>query len=87
MPLMYGTYRTLYVDDDVYVFLRHYMGEWVVVALNVRPEARNVEVTLPESVEVESVNVALSAEGGEAALADGNIALTIPAYGYLIVNK
>lgn len=87
MPLMYGDYRTLYVDDDVYVFLRHYMGEWVVVALNVRPEARNVEVVLPESVKVESVNVALSAEGGEAALADGKISLTIPAYGYLIVNK
>ena len=87
MPLMYGDYRTLHIDDDVLVFLRHYMGEWAVVALNVRPEARSVEVALPDFVKVESANVALATEGGEAVLTDGNIGLTIPAYGYVIVNK
>ena len=87
MPLMYGDYRTLYVDDDVWVFLRHYMGEWVVVALNVRPEARTAEVELPEFVAAEGVNVALSAEGAEAALVDGKVSINIPAYGYVIVNK
>ena len=87
MPLMYGDYRTLHIDDDVLVFLRHYMGEWAIVALNVRPEARSVEVTLPDFVKVESANVALAAEGGEAVLTDDNISLNIPAYGYVIVNK
>ena len=87
MPLMYGDYRTLHVDDDVVVFLRHYMGEWAVVALNIRPEARSVEVAMPEFVEAASANVALAAEGGKAVLAEGKIALDIPAYGYVIVNK
>ncbi|MBR5830315.1 MAG: alpha-glucosidase C-terminal domain-containing protein, partial [Tidjanibacter sp.] len=87
MPLMYGDYRTLHIDNDVLVFLRHYMGEWAVVALNVRPEARSVEVALPDFVKAESANVALATEGGDAVLTDGNIGLTIPAYGYVIVNK
>ena len=87
MPLMYGDYRTLHVDDDVLVFLRHYMGQWAVVALNIRPEARKVEVAMPEGFEAESAEVALTAEGGEATLAEGRIALTVPAYGYVIVNK
>jgi glycosidase len=87
MPLMYGDLRTLYVDDEAWVFLRHYMGDWAVVALNIRPEARSVEVALPEFVEATSVGVALAAEGGKAELADGNICLNIPAYGYVIVNK
>ena len=87
MPLMYGDYRTLYVDDDVFVFLRHYMGQWAVVALNIRPEARTVEVALPAMVEATSAEVALSAEGGEATFADGNLSINIPAYGYVIVNE
>lgn len=87
MPLMYGDYRTLYVDNDIYVFMRHYMGEWVVVALNVRPEARAIEVAMPETIETSSAKVALAAEGGKATLADGKISLNIPAYGYVIVNE
>ena len=87
MSVMYGDYRTLHVDDDVLVFLRHYMGQWAVVALNIRPEARKVEVVMPEGFEAESAEVALAAEGGEATLVGGNISLNIPAYGYVIVNK
>lgn len=87
MPLMYGDYRTLHIDDDVLVFLRHYMGDWAVVALNIRPEARTVKVALPDFVKATSATVALAAEGGEAQLADGTLGVTIPAYGYVIVNK
>ncbi|MBO5805262.1 MAG: alpha-glucosidase C-terminal domain-containing protein [Tidjanibacter sp.] len=87
MALMYGDYRTLYVDDDVYVFMRHYMGQWAVVALNVRPDARKVEVTLPEFVKATGADVALAAEGGKVSFADGNLTIDIPAYGYVIVNE
>lgn len=87
MPLMYGDYRTLYVDDDVYVFMRHYMGQWAVVALNVRPEARKVEVALPEMVSATNADVALAAEGGKVSFADGKLSIDIPAYGYVIVNE
>lgn len=34
MPLLYGDYKQLYVDDKVLVFSRTYMGKKVVVALN-----------------------------------------------------
>ena len=87
MPLMYGDYLTLHIDDDVLVFLRHYMGDWAVVALNIRPEARTVEVALPDFVKATSATVALAADGGQAEMVDGNISLNIPAYGYVIVNK
>ena len=88
MPLMYGDFRTLYVDDEAWVFVRHYMHEYVVVALNVRGAEKSVQVTLPEFMEAESVNVAIATEGGNAQMVERNtIEVTIPAYGYVIANK
>jgi glycosidase len=87
MPLMYGDYRTLYVDNDVYVFLRHYMGEWAIVALNVRAEARAVEVAMPEFIASEEARVALATVGATAAFAEGKLTITVPKYGYVIVAK
>ena len=34
MPLLYGDYKQLYVDDHVLIFSRTYMGQEVIVALN-----------------------------------------------------
>ena len=85
MPLMYGDYRTLYADDDVYVFLRHYMGQWAVVALNIRAEARAVEVAMPEFIAANEAKVALSTVGATAALAEGKLTITVPKYGYVII--
>ena len=87
MPLMYGDYRTLYADDDVYVFLRHYMGQWAVVALNIRAEARAVEVAMPEFIAANEAKVALSTVGATAALAEGKLTITVPKYGYVIIAK
>lgn len=87
MPLMYGDYRTLYADDDVYVFLRHYMGEWAVVALNIRAEARVAEVELPEFIELTTANVALAVEGATAEVVDNRLSITVPKYGYVIIAK
>jgi hypothetical protein len=42
---------------------------------------------MPEFVEATGCSVALAAEGGEAQLADGTLGVTIPAYGYVVVNK
>ncbi len=44
MPLLYGDYKQLYVDDNVLVFSRTYMGETVVVALNNGPKDFRLEV-------------------------------------------
>ena len=88
MPLMYGDYRTLYVDDAAWIFLRHYMGEWVVVAMNVRDEAKIINTSLPEFVECGGLEKAVATEGAEInCLGEGNLQVTLPAYGYVIVSK
>ena len=88
MPLMYGDIRTLYVDDAAWVFLRHYMGEWVVVAMNVRGEATTVNATLPEFVKCGGLEKAVATEGADVkCLGEGNLEIALPAYGYVIVSK
>ena len=88
MPLMYGDIRTLYVDDAAWVFLRHYMGEWVVVAMNVRDEATTVNATLPAFVKCGDLEKAVATDGAEVkCLGEGNLEVTLPAYGYVIVSK
>ena len=88
MPLMYGDIRTLYVDDAAWVFLRHYMGEWVVVAMNVRGEATTVNATLPAFVKCGGLEKGVATEGAEVkCLGEGNLEVTLPAYGYAIVSK
>ncbi|MBO7263804.1 MAG: hypothetical protein J6U93_04710 [Alistipes sp.] len=88
MPLMYGDIRTLYVDDAAWVFLRHYMGEWVVVAMNVRGEATIVNATLPEFVKCGGLEKAVATEGADVkCLGEGNLEVTLPAYGYVIASK
>ena len=44
MPLLYGDYRQLYVDDHVLVFSRTYMGQEVIVALNNGAEPFSIEL-------------------------------------------
>ena len=88
MPMMYGDFRTLYVDDEAWVFLRHYMGDWAVVAMNVRGAEKSIEVELPDFVECESVKVAIATEGANAQLTErGTIEIAVPAYGYVIANQ
>ncbi len=38
MPLLYGDYKLLYVDDNALVYERNYMGETVKVGLNNSPK-------------------------------------------------
>lgn len=88
MPLMYGDLHTLYVDDDVWVFVRHYMGDWAVVALNVRGQEKRVEAMLPEIIAADDIEVAVATEGGLATCdGEGRLMFTIPAYGYVIANN
>ena len=88
MPLMYGDYRTLYVDDAAWVFIRHYMGEWSVVGINVRGEAKVIDVELPAFAQCADIEVAVATEGATAECQGcGKLTITLPAYGYAIVNK
>ncbi|CAN5182003.1 hypothetical protein BH11PAT4_BH11PAT4_3600 [soil metagenome] len=44
--LKYGSQFTLYVDDRIYVYMREYRNEWVVVAINLNDE----DMTMPLEV-------------------------------------
>ena len=88
MPLNYGDLRTLYVDDQAWVFLRHYMGDWTIVALNVRTDVKTIEVQLPAFAKCGNLETAVATEGADVrCLGDGKLEVTLPAYGYIIANK
>ncbi len=88
MPLNYGDLLTLYVDDQAWVFLRHYMGDWTIVALNVRTDVKNIEVQLPAFAKCGELKTAVATEGAAVkCLGEGKLEVTLPAYGYIIVNK
>ena len=88
MPLNYGDLRTLYVDDQAWVFLRHYMGNWTIVALNVRTDVKTIEVELPAFAKCGELETAVATEGAAVkCLGDGKLEVTLPAYGYIIANK
>ena len=50
LPLIYGDMKTLYADDDVWVFARCYMGDCCVVALNVSPQKQVIECNLGQEL-------------------------------------
>lgn len=47
MPLIYGDYKLLLAEPDVYAYARTYMGETVVTVLNKARESRTVDIVLP----------------------------------------
>ena len=88
MPLMYGDLRTLYVDDAAWVFIRHYMGQWSVVGINVRGEAKSIDVELPAFAKCADTALAVATEGAAVECQGcGKLTITLPAYGYAIINK
>ena len=88
MPLMYGDLRTLYVDDAAWVFIRHYMGQWSVVGINVRGEAKSIDVELPAFAKCADTAIAVATDGAAVECQGcGKLTLTLPAYGYAIINK
>lgn len=62
MPLLYGDMKTLYEDDDVWVFARCYMGECWVVALNVSQNEKKIECSLGQEL---SKNLKLKSNFGQ----------------------
>lgn len=85
MPLLYGDMQTLHLSSDVWVFVRVYMGEWTLVALNTGYEARTVEVTLPAMLDAAQP---LQAQFGNAFEQQENrVTLTLPACEFEILTK
>lgn len=44
MPLLYGDYKQLYVDDTALVFSRTYMGQTITIGINNSPSPANLQV-------------------------------------------
>jgi hypothetical protein len=64
------------------------MGDWTIVALNVRTDVKNIEVQLPAFAKCGELKTAVATEGAAVkCLGEGKLEVTLPAYGYIIVNK
>ncbi len=55
LPLIYGDMKTLYLDGNLWVFAREYMGEYVVVAINNGGEELSATCTLPTGYPVQTL--------------------------------
>ncbi|HON18765.1 MAG TPA: alpha-amylase family glycosyl hydrolase [Salinivirgaceae bacterium] len=51
LPLQYGTFRPIYVDNDTYVFMRQYLKQTVVVIFNKSDQSQTLTVKKPESLQ------------------------------------
>ncbi|APD06120.1 alpha-amylase [Flavobacteriaceae bacterium UJ101] len=49
MALIYGDTKILYADQNVLVFMRHYMDNTVITALNAGESTEKVSITLPQT--------------------------------------
>lgn len=86
MPLLYGDMTTLCLTDDVWVYLRVYMGEAVITALNTGDREQTVACTLPAGLDA---NQKLKANFGSVFVQepDGRLSLTIAPCGFEILTK
>ena len=56
--------------------------------MNVRDEATTINATLPKFVKCGGLEKAVATEGADVkCLGEGNLEVTLPAYGYAIVSK
>jgi glycosidase len=86
MPLLYGDMVTLALTDNLWVYMRVYMGEWSVIALNTGGEEQSIECELPACINLEQP---LKAHFGNEfnLLSDGKLSLKVAPYGFEILTK
>ena len=93
LALMYGDFKTLYADDAVWVFMRHYMDNVAIVAINIRDTDRVCNLTLDNYLfgMIPSNMVTALSSTGTAKIHrahDYGVKMDVPAYGYAIyVNR
>ncbi|MDE6857455.1 MAG: hypothetical protein K2J33_01765 [Alistipes sp.] len=86
LPLLYGDMATLRLDERTWVFARAYMGEYVVAALNLDPEARTLEVSLPACFAREQ-ELRPNFGGSAVRTSEGGVRLTVPGCGFELFTK
>lgn len=85
MPLNYGDQMTLALDDQVWAYVRIYMGEWVAVVLNTGGEERTVELTLPKAADHKQRSEARF--GGQISHEGSKLTVTVAPYEFEVVTK
>ncbi len=80
LALRRGARRTLWVDDDLYVYGRGEGADLAIVALNVSDAERSVEVPVPAELGLGGGTVLTDRLGGaDVSAAGGNLPITLPA--------
>lgn len=85
MPLIYGDMMTLALTEDVWVYMRVYMGEWVIAAVNTGGEQQDVACVLPEFIDLAQPLMA-SFGNSYSMQTDGVLTLSIEPYGFEILT-
>ena len=68
LSLVYGDFRTLFIDDRTWVYSRRYFGNIVVVALSKSPEPVTLTVALPDDMK----EFSFMPQAGSGSSQDGN---------------
>jgi glycosidase len=71
MPLMYGDYFRLAAENDIFAYMRSYMGEAFITFLNKSADSREISVSLPFGLEYNG---------------SSTVSVTLEPYSYLIIE-
>lgn len=85
MPLLYGDMQTLAVTPSLWLFVRVYMGEWTLVALNTGYKEVTIKTDLPAALDASQPWVAHF--GNDFQLEEGRVTLTVAPTSFEIITK
>lgn len=85
MPLLYGDMQTLVLTPTLWVFVRAYMGEWSLVALNTGYKEISVKVDLPKELAADQPWT--SHFGNDFALDGHRISLTVAPTSFEVITR
>ncbi len=81
-----GTYRSLYATETFLAYAREYMGQTVVVALSLDPNATSTQVTLPVSLGLsEGTSLTDRLGGGTTSVSSGKVSVALAGFGAAIL--
>lgn len=84
MPLIYGDFIPLVSDNDIIAYIRVYMGQIVIIALNKSDKPLKLDLNIPIDTDISS----LKSRTGKIISADSNkITIEIEPRGYTLLNN
>jgi len=84
MPLIYGDFIPLVSDNDIIAYMRVYMGQIVIIALNKSDKPLKLDLNIPIDTDISS----LKSRTGKIISADSNkITIEIEPRGYTLLNN